>query len=381
MAYLIMCYDEPLLLFELGERSRITMQVQVSGYRRLSERSIAQGIEHKLETWLSSRRAPRSRAYMDKLLLAAGITSFDSLIQVTKLLSLNDAFWVKSSGDKVSCWKSVNLYDNPFNEVVMHLAFEGKGLGGLPVRSTSPEFTTDGMLPKCWRRESGRIVLCKGGTSGWASNAGWEPYSEYYASQLAEFLGLDVVNYQLGKLNGNLVSKCPLFTSQELGYSAIYKLIPEGSTPLDAIFALYRENDWFEYLRDMYLLDALTLNPDRHLGNFGVLVNNRTGAFVKPAPIFDNGASLLAYYRQDGTPITDDLFVNLQSLETYASNFYEPYAVTLKGRDLLGTRQKQLLRRVLSFTFTEHPRFKLPDNRVGFLTHMVRSLAKFYLTL
>lgn len=51
----------------------------------------------------------------------------------------------------------------------------GKLLGGIALTgrvgsprtdlSSSPEFTTNGMPPKCWRRISGTIHLFKGGTS------------------------------------------------------------------------------------------------------------------------------------------------------------------------------------------------------------------------
>ena len=51
--------------------------------------------------------------------------------------------------------------------------------------STSPELTTNGMLRKAWRFVEGDgIYLYKGGTEG-AANTGNEPYSEYYACQIA----------------------------------------------------------------------------------------------------------------------------------------------------------------------------------------------------
>ena len=51
------------------------------------------------------------------------------------------------------------------------------------VRS-SPEYTTNGALPKCWRRIGGEIVLFKGGSEG-AANTGREPQSEFHAAQVA----------------------------------------------------------------------------------------------------------------------------------------------------------------------------------------------------
>lgn len=48
-----------------------------------------------------------------------------------------------------------------------------------------------------------------------------------------------------------------------------------------------------EAYADLMLFDSIIANQDRHYGNFGYLVDNNTGEFLKPAPIFDNGLSLL----------------------------------------------------------------------------------------
>lgn len=56
--------------------------------------------------------------------------------------------------------------------------------------------------------------------------------------------------------------------------------------------------DYFEKLgsgdafRRMCILDALTFNPDRHYGNFGVLFNTDTMELISMCPVFDNNRSL-----------------------------------------------------------------------------------------
>ena len=45
----------------------------------------------------------------------------------------------------------------------------------------------------------------------------------------------------------------------------------------------------------MLVFDAVILNEDRHFGNFGLLVDSHTNKIIAPAPIFDNGLSLLCY--------------------------------------------------------------------------------------
>lgn len=118
-----------------------------------------------------------------------------NLLKVTLGLSLTDDYWVVTQGDDL-LWRDYNLYRNDFSEALSLIAFTG----GTKISGfrNSPEFTTDGMLKKCWRRIEGKVYLYKGGTEGYA-NAGNEPYSEFYASQLAEALSLNHVKYGLEK--------------------------------------------------------------------------------------------------------------------------------------------------------------------------------------
>ena len=46
-------------------------------------------------------------------------------------------------------------------------------------------------------------------------------------------------------------------------------------------------------LHDMFVLDAVICNTDRHCGNFGFLVNNNTNQIVAPETLFDHGNALL----------------------------------------------------------------------------------------
>ena len=80
--------------------------------------------------------------------------------------------------------EKVNLYDNRFSQVLSAIAFTGYGSSIRTSLASCPEFSTNGMLPKCWRRQNGKIYLYKGGTSGF-SNLGFEPYSALYAYQVA----------------------------------------------------------------------------------------------------------------------------------------------------------------------------------------------------
>ncbi len=57
-----------------------------------------------------------------------------------------------------------------------------------------------------------------------------------------------------------------------------------------AIIEKYGDGDNF---RRMMVFDALTLNIDRHLGNFGLLMENESLTPLGMAPVFDHNRSML----------------------------------------------------------------------------------------
>ena len=98
-------------------------------------------------------------------------------------------------------------------------------------------------------------------------------------------------------------------------------------------------------------------NEDRHFGNFGILRDNRTGAVLGPAPVFDNGLSLFNYATE----------TDLADLDSYAKTRTTPYGgVSFEAvcGEVLGKTQAEQLRRLIGFTFHRHPKLNLPENRL-----------------
>lgn len=137
--------------------------------------------EEGLSNWVKHRTIPKNRAYMDNLLSKSGLSPNRplSVVYYSKGLSLNDVYWVVPE-DFEGKFADNNLYDNRFNRILSQIVFTGYGSSVKSSLLSSPEFTTNGMLPKCWRRINGKIELYKGSTSGFSNN-GFEAYSEYYA--------------------------------------------------------------------------------------------------------------------------------------------------------------------------------------------------------
>ena len=276
------------------------------------------------------------------------------IIEICRGLSLNDVHWVVPNDFKGS-WKDCNLYDNEFSQAIALTAFNGMGSAIERLDwISSPEFSTNGMLAKCWRRIDGRVALYKSGTDG-AANTGFEPYSEYYASQIAAAMGLDHVEYSLSKFKGYLCSTCNIFTSDKLGYLPAGRIMNVAEALEDKRFA------------DIFFFDALIFNTDRHLGNFGYLVDNDKNEIVGVAPIFDNGYGLfsLALYRPG------DKLDEFSDLAKYVSRV-KP-ALYSKWLGFPGGITKSMLERIKAlkgFRFKRHKYYNLPQDRL-------RSIEKF----
>jgi len=223
------------------------------------------------------------------------------------------------------------------------------------------------MLAKSWRRIKGRILLYKSGTEGFA-NSGLEPYSEYYASQIAEVMELHYVSYDLSKWKGKLCSTCELFTSLDQSFIPIGRIIKTGG--IEAIIKFYKElgEEYYQELIDMLVFDAIILNEDRHFGNFGLLIDNYTNKIIAPAPIFDNGLSLLCYAMEN------DFEEGSQYIETRHPAAYHDFIEFVKP--LITHRQKEKVRKILDFHFEKKTKYKLSNKRLKQLEKIVQRQAK-----
>ncbi len=324
--------------------------------------------------WLKHRTIPSNRAFVRNFLSKCGLNLNRpmNIIKVSKGLSLNDCYWIVEEGFE-GTYEKYNLYDNRFSQILASIAFTGYGSSVRTSLMSSPEFTTNGMLPKCWRRITGKVYLYKGGTTG-ASNTGMEPYSEYYAAQVAKAMGINAVAYNLSKWKGELCSYCELFTSKHYSFIPVGRIVKTGG--MQAVRSYYEMlgSEFVEALNNMIVLDALIFNTDRHYGNFGFLVDNKTNKIVSPAPLFDHGNSLFNFAGKDDLESSE-------RLSLYASTLlpcvYDDYIG--EAKTVLTKKQKEKLRGLLNFELKKHPRYNLPEKRLKLIEEQIQSRARLLL--
>lgn len=357
--YMLRLYDRDLLSFTLAEQGLEGLKAKLLWVNEEHKHLLPLDMERSdagVLKWLQKRVIPKNRAYVAEILKTFGLSINDTkgIIDVCKGLSLNDSYWVVP-GDFSGTFAQYNLYENRFSEILSLVAYTGIGQSDVTF-TISPELTTNGMLPKAWRFIEGKgIYLYKGGTFG-AANAGNEPYSEFYASQVAQAMGLNAVSYELENWKGILASRCKLFTDIDTSYIPIGRIVREGG--LKACLDYYEKlgPEAYEQIKSMLVFDAVIYNEDRHFGNFGVLRDNHSGAVIGAAPIFDNGLSLFNFAMPE----------DFKDLDNYAKTRGTPYGIRFETvcREVMGPVQTGQLRKLIGFTFQRHPRLNLPDDRL-----------------
>ena len=192
-------------------------------------------------------------------------------------------------------------------------------------------------------------------------NSGMEPYSEYFASQIAERMGIKHVSYNLEMWKGKLASTCPLINTKDVSYVPFAYTTKGHMFPASMAVAHAFSRDMMDDYRDMLLFDALICNPDRHAKNFGVLRDNKTGNVLGMAPLFDHNLSLFPY----------DMADEFDKFEDRANTVYYPRLSNLPFIEQVGLTMSEknhsALRKLIGFKLENHPLYPVSQDRLDAL--------------
>lgn len=259
----------------------------------------------RLEEWFKGRGIPTWRDKLDILLHRLNIETTDELLDKAFGLSLSDQYWLKPENLKIS-YDDINFFDNDFDYtefIEASLSINSK----TKVKEESlktPNNTTDGMLKKAWIIEDNTRYLLKGGYK----NEILQPFNEVLASMICDRLGFDHVPYTIALYNDVIVSKCPCFINKDTEFITAYQIInnmqrKDNTDCYEEYIKVLEEHgikDARIKLENMYILDFLIMNEDRHLNNFGIIRDVNTLQWLDIAPIFDNGMALNVDYYNEG---------------------------------------------------------------------------------
>jgi hypothetical protein len=159
-----------------------------------------------------------------------------------------------------------------------------------------------------------------------------------------------------------------LFTNEDEGYIPLSNCLTKEEIVKrpDKLLKRIEELTGREFLEDIMVFDSLIYNEDRHLGNYGLIVNNNTGELLRPAPIFDNGNSALMLYSdlpKDSTEIFAEHRIGL--------------SFNVLSEEFVSERHRKGLEKLKDFKFIRHPKFNLPEELLEKTEKFISQRAKF----
>lgn len=323
-----------------------------------------------INSWIENRKGSNHNPYIKNIMKQIGCETADNYLQLTHTASINDTFWVKSESEDVT-WNNISLYENEFSEVISNLAFEGVGLYNVDVPSPTPEFTCEGSYRKCFRKNNNlgqynsNIYIYKRGGD---YNKNFEVYSEILSSEIAQIISpYNSVNYDLVELHGKTASKCNVFSNDKYGFASYAQIRNNATKNLKDIVRYFSSIGSEQQIRELLVIDALCFNPDRHLGNFGVLFDNDTLSVVSISPVFDFNLSLLYSCNTNDlkNQIGDCLYNFTPALY---SDFTRMGQLCANGNDKIQDRLKDLK----DFTFSFRGDDVFPEERIKVLERSVQ---------
>ena len=265
-----------------------------------------------LSEWFSSRGIPKWRDKLDILLHRLNINAPNELLNKSFGLSLSDQYYIKPYDLDIR-YEDINFFDNDFDYSEFLEASLSKNSNILVNASSlkSPNNTTDGMLKKAWIIENNVRYLLKSGYK----NELLQPFNEVLASEICKRLGFNHVEYTLDIYKDVIVSKCPCFINKETELITCHQIRNNmerhnNINDYEDYINLLQENGIKNArieMENMYILDFLIMNEDRHLNNFGIIRNVDTLKWISCAPIYDNGQSLnIEYYDEEEIAISGE---------------------------------------------------------------------------
>lgn len=270
---------------------------------------LGEDLKVSLSDWFKGRGIPSWRDDLDLLLTKLNISTPTELLDKAFGLSLSDQYWVKPYDTDIK-YEDINFFEHDFEDSEFtNVTFSNNVNVNSKISLISPNNTTDGRLKKTWIIEDGKRYLLKGGYK----NEVMQPFNEVLATMICSRLGFKHVPYTIDIIGEKIVSKCECFIDKNTELVTAYQIL-HNNCERDKAYETYIKiledngiNNSREEIENMFILDYIMLNEDRHLNNFGIIRNVEDLSWIGTAPIFDTGESLnIVDYNEEELIINGD---------------------------------------------------------------------------
>lgn len=211
-----------------------------------------------------------------------------SIALMTRMFSISDTFTCFPEGEFTPrsrlCMPSNQAQISDFILVSSDTSLKNAGM-------ITPNASTDGSFSKTWRMESGEWWLYK-------LQSADATKSECEISKALLACGFDAAEYRY--VEGNMTRvKTRNFVGENEFFEPYESFRHMFSDKRDEERVIYKNiaslgAEFEEAWRKILLADALFMNTDRHMRNFGVIRSAATGKLLRLAPNFDNNQAFKA---------------------------------------------------------------------------------------
>lgn len=290
--------------------------------------------------WCASRILTLDRQNAKAMLNSVGMTQAatdrDQARNALKYrcLSMKDVFWIREKGERIS-FADVNLYQNYLGTSCVDIALLGKQYT-VSAMDLAKDLSTDGCCAKAWRYNGKHFELIKGGNDDAVKR-------ELLASCICRCFDVDQVCYEENVIDGKRVTISKGMTSIQYSLADMREVYQWMSGNEEEVKAFILDLDAKNY-HMMNILDYLVGNIDRHLGNWGVLVDNSTNRPLRLHNLMDFNQAFHAYDTLEGA-----------ECQTLFGEYRTQKEAALQAVDKIGLNQVEF---VPSSVFEQLPQYK-----------------------
>lgn len=304
--------------YMIMHKDRVVASIQMDGYARVNAPSFMpynlyfetgeQDLDARINNlnnfyyWCASRMLSMDRKYAKEILNALDQKQVQTdkdraeIVITYRGLCLTDVYWIKEARAGIR-YADINLYENSLSNAFVDVSLRGKNLTVqnaelLKIEDVAGDVTTLGVAAKAWVRKNGTFYLYKDGDRR-------DVKAELLASKIARCFDVAQVLYE-----------SDIYAGAEVSTSSIITNIDKSIVSMESIdiYMANKEIDRDEYVlsHDAYdyhmmnIIDYLVGNSDRHWGNWGFYVDNRTNKLCGLHPLMDFNKAFSNYDTVEG---------------------------------------------------------------------------------
>jgi len=238
-------------------------------------------INSSLVDWLETRVIDGTRSHSRLLKRMKGLVGKSDAEVALSVhgATVTDGYWVRSKDEDITYRQVCFTYDSLFDVA----AYGNTSVTDTQASVNTPQLSLNGSLEKGWKLENGHWWIYK-------TEGNRAAFNECFCESVSRLMSVKSALYYQTEAGVKSLNFAEQHDFEDLtglvgdnwtDYSLTYNLICKA----------FGEDAGAQYLELIYF-DAVVCNGDRHSGNFGVLRDRDTGAFMSLAPNYDYDQTL-----------------------------------------------------------------------------------------